>query len=117
MWELSFSTHCRDQFSSADLDPFNNQWSQIYNFTNQGGESDWSFAQKTTPPITPQSEGDISGCGLNFQRGRSTVSFSVGPLARPIELEVIITEEKIIRVRYFIDGLQIDRYIARMEHT
>ena len=65
--------------------------------------------ERTTPPITPPSEGDISGCGLTFQRGQSTVPFSVGPSARPTELEVIYlqgednyTESKVL---YFCDGL------------
>ena len=77
-----------DQFQSADLDPFHNQWSHIHNFTNQSGESDWSFAQETTPPIDPPTDGELGGCGLTFQRGESTVPYSTGPLASPSEAEV-----------------------------
>ena len=74
----------QDQFQSADLHPFHNQWSQVHNFT---GGSDWSFAQETTPPIKTPTE-ELSGCGLTFQRGQSTVPHTVGSAARPTDTEV-----------------------------
>lgn len=100
----------RDQFQSADLDPFHNQWSHIHNFTNQSGESDWSLTQETTPTINPPTEGELSGCGLTFQKGQSTVPYSIGSLARPTGVEGCIVmingDEREHRARELLEKIQ-----------
>ena len=78
-----------DHFQAADLHPYHNQWSHIHNFTGQSGESDWSITQETTPPIDPPATGELSGCGLSFHKGQSTVPYSISPLARPTDVEVL----------------------------
>ena len=77
-----------DQFLSADLHPFHNQWSLLHDFTGQNRGTDRSITQETTPPISPPAEGDLSGCGLSFERGQSTVPYTSGTASRPAEGEV-----------------------------
>jgi protein XRP2 len=58
----------KEQFQSAQLSPFKNEWASIHDFTPIGDLENWSvMSQEEKPPLPPPgTESDLAAVGLTF---------------------------------------------------
>lgn len=90
----AFYPQLRDQFSKAGLSLFNNNWSNVYDFTPVEGETNWScVSQPTALPASlplPRTQ-PLASVGLSVEEEASIVPYTLGsPLYHGQEAALVI---------------------------
>lgn len=74
----------REQFKSAELSLYCNQWSQIHDFTTGTEGSNWSLlALETTASVIVPGGDRLAGVGASFVPDGSIVPLTTGPRLKP----------------------------------